>query len=126
MNKSDLIAHVASEVNLPRRVAARVVDSVINRTTQCLRKGESVKVIGFGTFSTARRPDPPPPRMALRYTDFGSPPPDDPTDLQEFARRVRKGQARLRRALLRLYDSKCAITGQGPASVLEVAHIDPH
>lgn len=31
-----------------------------------------------------------------------------------------------RRALLALYLDKCAITGDGPAEVLEGAHIEPH
>lgn len=50
---------------------------------------------------------------------------DDPV-YQSYARKIRKGQATLRRNLLRLYDNKCALTGHGPDDVLQAAHIEPH
>jgi hypothetical protein len=57
------------------------------------------------------------------YKDFGQAPNDDPTELQEFARRVRAGQRRFRENLLNLYGARCAITDWGPSEVLECAHI---
>lgn len=59
----------------------------------------------------------------IEYRDFGQAPNDDPAELQQFARRVRAGQAKFRENLLRLYGESCAITGWGPAAVLEAAHI---
>ena len=60
------------------------------------------------------------------YQDFGAAPKDDPKELQNFARRVRRGQPKFRNMLLRLYGHKCAITGEGPDVVLEAAHLCPH
>jgi hypothetical protein len=60
------------------------------------------------------------------YTDFGEAPNDDPTQLSQFARRVRRGQPKFRENLLRLYGGRCAVSGWGPGDVLEAAHIDLH
>ena len=111
MKKSDVIARIASEANLPKRVAAIVFESVIAGITEALQKGERVTIVGFGTFSVKKSADGSPGKATGHYKDFGSAPPDDPNELQKFARRVRRGQAPLRRKLLRLYGSKCAITG---------------
>jgi len=61
-----------------------------------------------------------------RYADFGDPPNDDPSQLQEFARRVRRGQRKFRESLLALYEFRCAISDTGPQEVLEAVHIEPH
>lgn len=60
------------------------------------------------------------------YEDFGPAPNDDPDELQAFARRVRRGQAKFRANLTRLYDGKCAISGWAPEEVLEAAHLIGH
>lgn len=60
------------------------------------------------------------------YRDFGEAPNDDPARLAQFARRVRAGQPRFRRNLLTAYGELCAISGWGPADVLEAAHILLH
>lgn len=60
------------------------------------------------------------------YQDFGEAPDDDPARLALFARRVRRGQPKFRRNLLRLYGGRCAVSGWGPESVLEAAHILLH
>lgn len=60
------------------------------------------------------------------YRDFGEAPDDDPARLAQFARRVRRGQPKFRRNLLALYGGRCAVTGWGPESVLEAAHILLH
>ena len=62
----------------------------------------------------------------ISYRDFGDAPNDDPTELQEFAKRVRRGQKAFRNNLLNAYGSKCSITGEGPEEVLEAVHIVPH
>lgn len=43
-----------------------------------------------------------------------------------YNRRMRKGQPKFRKALLEVYESKCAITGEGPECVLDAAHIEGH
>jgi predicted RNA-binding protein with PUA-like domain len=60
------------------------------------------------------------------YADFGEAPDDDPDQLQNFARKVRRGQPMFRRKLLRLYSEQCAVSGWGPEAVLEAAHISSH
>jgi hypothetical protein len=60
------------------------------------------------------------------YRDFGEAPDDDPARLARFARRVRRGQAKFRENLLELYEGRCAVSGWGPESVLEAAHILLH
>jgi hypothetical protein len=60
------------------------------------------------------------------YRDFGEAPDDDPARLAQFARRVRRGQPRFRKNLLKLYGGRCAVSGWGPESVLEAAHILLH
>ena len=62
----------------------------------------------------------------MSYTDFGEAPDDDPSELKEFALRVRRGQAKFRKRLLYLYNAQCAISECGPEEVLEAAHIDDH
>jgi predicted restriction endonuclease len=60
------------------------------------------------------------------YKDFGEAPNDNPSEVQEFARRVRKGQHKFRLNLRRIYDDKCAVAGWDPENVLEAAHIVEH
>jgi hypothetical protein len=60
------------------------------------------------------------------YDGFGEAPDDDPAQLAQFARRVRRGQTRFRKNLLKLYGGRCAVSGWGPESVLEAAHIQFH
>lgn len=62
----------------------------------------------------------------VSYKDFGEAPNDDPEELKLFALKVRKGQPKFRKNLLSVYDGKCAISGSGPESVLEAAHIESH
>jgi hypothetical protein len=52
--------------------------------------------------------------------------PDDTDKRYSQSLRDRRGAPKFRRALMRLYDGKCAITGDEPAEVLEAAHIEPH
>ena len=64
--------------------------------------------------------------LKVIYRDFGEAPDDKVVELQQFARRVRKGQQKFRRRLLSLYDSQCAISGWAPEEVLDAAHINEH
>ncbi|KQS36180.1 HNH endonuclease [Pedobacter sp. Leaf194] len=51
---------------------------------------------------------------------------DDINSFQQIARRVRKGQSKLRKNLLIAYQAQCCISKTGPENVLQAAHIDPH
>lgn len=51
---------------------------------------------------------------------------DDVNAFQSYARRIRKGQSKLRKNLLAAYQNKCCISSTGPENVLQAAHIDSH
>ncbi len=55
MNKAELIDAVASSADLSRADATRAVDAVIDTITDTLRKGDSVTLVGFGTFEVRAR-----------------------------------------------------------------------
>lgn len=65
-------------------------------------------------------------RAIKTYEDFGDAPNDDPEELSRFALRVRRGQPKFRKNLLKFYGGRCAISGWQPEAVLEAAHIQPH
>lgn len=56
MNKSDLISKVASDSKLTKTDAEKAIDATFRSITQSLKKGEEVRLIGFGTFIVANRP----------------------------------------------------------------------
>ena len=55
MNKGDLIDAVANSGDISKAAAGRVVDSVISSITGALQRGDSVTLVGFGTFSVRNR-----------------------------------------------------------------------
>ncbi len=55
MNKSELIEKVMEHADLNKAQAARAVDAVFDSITQGLRDGETVNLVGFGTFSVGER-----------------------------------------------------------------------
>jgi len=55
VNKNDLVAAVADTASLSRTDAATVVDAVFDTITSALKKGDEVRLVGFGTFSVANR-----------------------------------------------------------------------
>ena len=55
MNKQDLVAHVADAAGLSKADATKAVDSVIDGITDSLKRGNEVRLVGFGTFAVARR-----------------------------------------------------------------------
>jgi DNA-binding protein HU-beta len=54
MNKGDLVAEVVKIVE-KKKVAEEVVKSVLDSIAGALKRGEKVTLIGFGTFSVAKR-----------------------------------------------------------------------
>jgi DNA-binding protein HU-beta len=54
MNKGDLVNEV-SKVIKSKKDAKAVVDVILSNITKALEKGESVSLIGFGTFKVAER-----------------------------------------------------------------------
>lgn len=55
MNKAELIDAVAEGAELTKADAARAVDAVIAAITKALKKGDTVTVVGFGTFDVRSR-----------------------------------------------------------------------
>lgn len=56
MNKTDLIAAVADELDMPRTRTGDVVDAVLNVIVDALKRHDEVRLVGFGTFVVSRRP----------------------------------------------------------------------
>ena len=55
MNKSELIEAISAEADLSKAGAGRALDAVISSVTGALKDGESVSLVGFGTFSVKAR-----------------------------------------------------------------------
>lgn len=55
MNKAELIAAVATAAKVSKTDAGDVIDSFIDVITKNLKKGNEVRLTGFGTFTTAKR-----------------------------------------------------------------------
>jgi len=55
MNKADLIDAVAEDTDITKASAARALDSAIENITNALKGGNSVTLVGFGTFTVRQR-----------------------------------------------------------------------
>ncbi|EMD82646.1 HU family DNA-binding protein [Pacificimonas flava] len=55
MNKQELIASVADTADISRGDASKAVEAVFTTIEGALKKGDEVRLVGFGTFSTAER-----------------------------------------------------------------------
>lgn len=57
MNKQDLVNAVAveSEVQVPKATAKRVLDGILQVITDTVADGETVNLVGFGTFKPVNR-----------------------------------------------------------------------
>ena len=55
MNKQELIGSVAEATGLNRNDAGKAVEAVFDTITGALKKGDEVRLVGFGTFAVAKR-----------------------------------------------------------------------
>lgn len=55
MNKAQLIDAVADATDISKAAAGRAVESVLDIITSSLKSGDSVTLVGFGTFTTRKR-----------------------------------------------------------------------
>ncbi len=55
MNKSDLIEAMAEAGDISKTAAGRALDALTDAITVALKNGDTVSVIGFGTFSVKER-----------------------------------------------------------------------
>lgn len=55
MNKIELIEHVAKQADISKAAAGRALEAVVGGIRSSLKKGNSVTLVGFGTFSIGKR-----------------------------------------------------------------------
>ncbi len=55
MTKAELIDKIAKDAKISKAVATNALTSFIGGVTKALAKGDSVTLVGFGTFSVTRR-----------------------------------------------------------------------
>jgi DNA-binding protein HU-beta len=55
MNKAELIDAMAAEAGLTKADAKRALDAFVTATTKALKKSDRVALVGFGSFSVAKR-----------------------------------------------------------------------
>ena len=55
MNKAEFIEAVAGASELSRADAGRAVDAVISTITKALKSGDTITLVGFGTFDVRKR-----------------------------------------------------------------------
>jgi DNA-binding protein HU-beta len=55
MTKAELIERVATTAKLSKADATRALDATLNAVKGALKKGQKVTLVGFGTFSVAKR-----------------------------------------------------------------------
>lgn len=55
MNRQELVADMAEATGVSKNVVNKVLDSFIETVTKTLKKGDDVRLVGFGTFSVHER-----------------------------------------------------------------------
>ena len=55
MNKAELIESVAAAADISKAAAGKALDAVIAATVKAVSKGDTVTLIGFGTFKSSKR-----------------------------------------------------------------------
>ncbi|HLU84771.1 MAG TPA: HU family DNA-binding protein [Vicingaceae bacterium] len=55
MNKGELIDAIAKDAKLTKVDAGNALNAFISNVSKSLKKGDSVQLIGFGTFSVSKR-----------------------------------------------------------------------
>lgn len=55
MNKSEFTAAIAKKTGFTKVDAKKAVDAFIEVVTESMKKGEEVRLLGFGTFSVSER-----------------------------------------------------------------------
>jgi DNA-binding protein HU-beta len=55
VNKSDLVDAIAKSAELSKASAARALDATVDTIKKALKKGDTVSLVGFGTFKVGKR-----------------------------------------------------------------------
>jgi len=55
VNKSELIDQIAANADLPKAAAGRALDATIEAITNALKAGDTISLVGFGSFQVKER-----------------------------------------------------------------------
>jgi DNA-binding protein HU-beta len=55
VNKTELIEHIAKQADISKAAAGRALEAVVGGIRVALKKGNSVTLVGFGTFMVGKR-----------------------------------------------------------------------
>lgn len=55
MNKAELIDAIASDAGLSKADAKKALDGFVGATTNALKRGDRISLVGFGSFSVSNR-----------------------------------------------------------------------
>jgi DNA-binding protein HU-beta len=55
MNKADIVEFIANGAGLTKADSGRALEALITAVEKALKKGDTVSIIGFGTFSVRKR-----------------------------------------------------------------------
>jgi len=55
MTKAQLIDAIAKKAKISKKAAGAAIDTFVESVTAALKKGDKVTLVGFGTFSAAKR-----------------------------------------------------------------------
>ncbi len=55
MNKAELVEYMAKSADISKSSTTRCLDAALQAITETLKKGESVTLVGFGTFDVGER-----------------------------------------------------------------------
>lgn len=55
MNKTELIDAIAADSDESKAAVQRILDALIDNVTSAVAKGDSVQLVGFGTFASGSR-----------------------------------------------------------------------
>ncbi|MBO4519987.1 MAG: HU family DNA-binding protein [Alphaproteobacteria bacterium] len=56
MNKSELVAKIAKNSSASKAAVEVILNETLKAVTETLKKGDDVRLVGFGTFAVAKRP----------------------------------------------------------------------
>ena len=57
MNKTQLVNAIANDAEITQAEAGRALNALLETVTEALRKGDTVTLVGFGTFSVSASPE---------------------------------------------------------------------
>ena len=55
MNKAQLIDAIAAQADVSKATAGRCLDAFVEAVTKSLKRGDTVNLVGFGSFTVKRR-----------------------------------------------------------------------